>query len=139
MADYLNEFIKSHRVNLKDPFATALIAILTCGLLHPLLSYSQDGSAKARQIGEITTKRLLNAELEPGAWMTAGRDWQQSYYSPLIQITKKNVRNLGFAWSYETPFSSSFEATPIVVDGMMFSSGNNGNVYALDAKTGSPL
>ena len=88
------------------------------------------------EVGDITTKRLLDINAEPGSWVTGGRDYQQSYYSPLDQINKTNVQTLGFAWQYDIDTTHGFEATPLVVDGVMFSSGPKGAVYALDAKTG---
>jgi len=92
---------------------------------------------KTPGVGNITTERLLNGDSEPGGWLTGGRDWRQSYYSPLTNINKDNIQKLGFAWSYDIPFDVLFESTPIVVDGVMFTSGNHGNVYALDARTGA--
>ncbi|MFC3051046.1 PQQ-dependent dehydrogenase, methanol/ethanol family [Kordiimonas pumila] len=87
--------------------------------------------------GNITTERLLNIENEPGSWLTGGRDYQQSYFSPLTDINKGNASELGFAWQYEIDTTHGFEATPIVVDGVMYSSGPKGAVYAVDAKTGA--
>ena len=89
-------------------------------------------------IGDINPERLANIMTEPGSWLTGGRDFQQSYYSPLKSINKTNVNQLGFAWQYEIDTEYGFEATPIVVDGVMFSSGPKGAVYALEAKTGNP-
>jgi len=87
--------------------------------------------------GNIDADRLLAIDKEPGAWLTGGRDHQQSYHSPLTQINKDNVSELGFAWQFETGSVKGLEATPIVVDGLMFSSGPKGAVYVLDAKTGT--
>ena len=87
-------------------------------------------------IGDINTERLINSDQEPGAWLTGGRDYQQSYFSPLKTINKNNVNQLGFAWEYEIDTTHGFQATPTVVDGIMFSSGPKGAVYALNAKTG---
>ena len=90
-------------------------------------------------VGDITAERLLAINSEPGSWLTGGRDYQQSYYSPLNNINKSNVQKLGFAWQYEVDTTHGFEATPLVVDGMMYTSGPKGAVYTLDAKTGAPL
>ncbi|WFU33680.1 PQQ-dependent dehydrogenase, methanol/ethanol family [Bradyrhizobium brasilense] len=76
---------------------------------------------------------------EPGQWTTGGRDWRQSYYSPLKQINKDNVAKLGHAWSSDIEGSSKLEATPIVVDGVMYVSSISGMVYALNAGTGEQL
>ncbi len=95
---------------------------------------------RPRPPGDITADRLLSADSDSGQWMTAGRDWRQSYYSPLAQIDPENVKQLGFAWASE-PIDPmrGFQGTPIVVDGRMYTSGPNGSVYALDARTGRSL
>ena len=69
--------------------------------------------------------------------MTPGRDYQESYYSPLKNIDKSNVGGLGFAWAFDIDTTDGFEATPLVMDGVMFSSGPQGAAYAIDAKTGA--
>lgn len=106
-----------------------------CGLLSPLLGPFAAAAPK-RSMADVATARLLKADKEPGEWLTGGRDYRQSYYSPLTDINKQNVRDLGFAWSYDIDDSKQFQATPIVVDGMMYTSGAGGRVYALDAANG---
>ena len=97
------------------------------------------GLAETKGRGQIDEKRLLGADKEPGQWLTTGRDRTNSHYSPLAQINQNNVGRLGFAWDYDTHTVRSLEATPIVVDGVMYASGSVGQVYALDAKTGKEL
>src|SRR5690606_18210772 len=92
---------------------------------------------RGAKIGHVTERRLMNADSEPGSWFTGGRDYKQSYYSPLDDIDKENVGRMGFAWHFDIDFETAFQATPVVVDGMMFTSGNKGNVYALDASSGA--
>lgn len=89
--------------------------------------------------GAVTIERLLKADEESGQWMTGGRDWRQSYDSPLKQINKYNVAKLGYAWSSDIDGSSRLEATPIVVDNVMYVSSIAGMVYALNAETGQQL
>jgi quinohemoprotein ethanol dehydrogenase len=72
-------------------------------------------------------------------WATTGRDQDGTYYSPLTRINDKNVTNLGFAWEYDLATHRGQEATPIVIDGVMYTSGTWGYVYALDARTGREL
>lgn len=50
-----------------------------------------------------------------------------------------NVSRLGFAWDYPLHTSRGLEATPVIIDGIMYTSGNWGKVYALDAATGREL
>jgi glucose dehydrogenase len=66
-----------------------------------------------------------------------GRDWRQSYYSPLTGINADNIAQLGYAWGYDLEFSSTLEATPLVIDGVMYTGGNAGRTSALDAPTGA--
>jgi len=89
--------------------------------------------------GKLDRERLLAVAAEPGAWLTGGRDFGKTYYSPLELITAENVSRLGFAWQLETGTARGMEATPIVFDGVMVVSGVAGRVYALDAATGAVL
>ena len=111
---------------------------LLCLTMLSLMSCEQQPPHLESQltIGDITKHRLQNISDEPGVWLTGGRDYQQSYHSPLKTINPQNIQQLGFAWQYEVNTTHGFQATPIVVDGLMFSSGPKGAVYALDAKTG---
>jgi quinohemoprotein ethanol dehydrogenase len=93
--------------------------------------------AGARAAGDVDAARLRAADAEPQNWFTGGRDRQGSYYSPLTTINPTNVGQLGFAWQYDlgAPMRGQ-EATPIVIDGVMYTSGTWGYVYAVDAATG---
>ena len=60
-------------------------------------------------------------------------------FSPLKKITDGNVDDLGLAWSYKLDIDRGVEATPIVVDGVMYTTGPFSIVYALDARTGKEI
>ena len=110
--------------------------------LTALLNFGCDNTnqspkaAVSHGVGNVIQSRLLTDENESGMWLTGGRDFRQSYFSPLDSINKNNVEQLGFAWAHDVDTTHGFEATPIVLDGVMYSSGPKGAVYALDAKTG---
>ncbi|MBU3921307.1 MAG: PQQ-binding-like beta-propeller repeat protein, partial [Alphaproteobacteria bacterium] len=72
-------------------------------------------------------------------WLTTGGDAGKTHYSRLDRINRSNAASLGVAWEYETLTKRGLEATPIVVDGVMYTSGVLGAVYALDARTGEEL
>jgi quinohemoprotein ethanol dehydrogenase len=76
---------------------------------------------------------------EPDQWLTPGRDANGTYYSPLKDINPANVSKLGFAWDYQLRTNRGLEATPLVIDGVMYASSNFGRVYALEAATGQEL
>jgi quinohemoprotein ethanol dehydrogenase len=90
--------------------------------------------------GAVDAARLLAADAEPQNWLTGGRDAGGSYYSPLAMLNASNVGRLGFAWQYDlgAPLRAQ-EATPVVVDGVMYTSGTWGYVYAVEAATGREL
>lgn len=89
--------------------------------------------------GQVSERRIANADSEPGNWMTHGRTYSEDRYSPLDTINTDNVAQLGLAWSYELREPRGAEATPIVVDGVMYVTSAWSIVYALDAATGREL
>ncbi len=94
-------------------------------------------AAAPQPAAAIDAARLAAAE--PDQWLTTGRDANGSYFSPLKDINTGNVAQLGFAWDYRLGTSRGLEATPLVVDGVMYATSNFGRVYALDAETGREL
>ena len=64
--------------------------------------------------------RIVAADKEPGNWMSTGRTYDEQRYSPLKKITDQNVGQLGLAWQYKLDYDRGVEATPIVVDGVMY-------------------
>ncbi|MBO6543086.1 MAG: PQQ-dependent dehydrogenase, methanol/ethanol family [Alphaproteobacteria bacterium] len=93
----------------------------------------------ATQLADVDGARIANADSEPGNWLSHGRTYSEQRYSPLTAIDAENVSQLGLAWSFSTGTVRGLEATPIVVDGRMYTTGNWGVVYALDARTGEEI
>jgi alcohol dehydrogenase (cytochrome c) len=98
-------------------------------------------------VRNVTYERVLRARTEPQNWLTYYGAYDGQRYSPLDQINTQNVRNLTPAWVFQAgsfglhagASTYSFEAAPIVVDGVMFVAGWDGWVWALDARTGQEL
>lgn len=72
-------------------------------------------------------------------WPSYGLDLQSQRFSNLSQINQQNVASLKAAWSIETGVKATFQATPIVVNGVMYVSLPFNHVLALDAATGKQL
>ncbi len=72
-------------------------------------------------------------------WPLYGHDPGEMRYSALDEINQDNVGELGLAWSYELGSTRGVEATPIVVDGVMYVSAPWSIVHAIDAKSGAPV
>src|SRR5690606_74691 len=79
----------------------------------------------------VHAQRIIDADREPGNWLSHGRTYSEQRYSPLQQIDRDNVRRLGVAWEFETGSMRGLEATPLVIDGVMYTTGTWSRVYAL--------
>ena len=71
--------------------------------------------------------------------MTYGRTYSEQRFSPLSEITADNVGQLGLAWFADLETNRGQEATPLVIDGVMYVSTAWSMVKAFDAKTGALL
>jgi quinohemoprotein ethanol dehydrogenase len=117
--------------------ATVLtLGLGACGSKPPPPAAATPAPAKP---AALDAARLARAADEPDQWFTPGRDATGAYYSPLADINTGNVARLGFAWQYHLGSHRGLEATPIVIDGVMYAVGNFGHVYVLDAATGREL
>lgn len=125
-------------------FARAAARLLGCAVLMLAAGASSRAAtpapAPARAPGAVDAARLEAADTEPQNWYAGGRDQGGTYYSPLALINGSTVQTLGFAWDYDlgSPMRGQ-EATPVVVDGIMYTSGTWGYVYAVNAATGREL
>jgi len=86
---------------------------------------------------QVPYDRIVNADREPGNWLTYSRNYLGHRYSPLDQITPANVAGLKVKWAYQFP-DRRIETSPIVVDNVMYVTGPN-SAAALDTRTGRRL
>lgn len=93
----------------------------------------------AKVVTAVQDKQISTIEDNSGDWLTYGRNYGEERYSPLGQITKENVGQLGLAWSLNLGTKRGIEATPLVVDGIMFISGPWSVVYAINTRNGKLL
>jgi quinohemoprotein ethanol dehydrogenase len=118
----------SRNAPLRVPLKTLFVVLALT--FHTVPSWAQDLPAN------VDGKRIIAADQEPGNWMSTGRTYDEQRYSPLKKISDQNVGQLGLAWSYKLDLDRGVEATPIVVDGVMYTTGPFSVVYALDARDG---
>ena len=111
-------------------FATVL-ALVSGGC-----SGSRSGADKPADVNE---SRIVHADREPGNWMTYGRTYGEQRFSPLNQINDRNVSQLGLAWYFDLDTQRGQEATPIVVDGVMYFTTAWSKVFAVKAVNGQLL
>jgi len=84
----------------------------------------------------ITPERLRNAAMEPHNWLTHGGTYLEQRHSPLTQIDRDTLGRLAPAWVYELDTYRGQEATPLVVDGVLYTTSAWSKAYALNAATG---
>src|SRR5688500_9363427 len=95
--------------------------------------------AAATLQAQVTYDRILNADKEPQNWLSYSGTPKNQRFSPLTQITTANVKNLQQAWIWQARSLEKFQATPIVLDGVLYTVEAPNNVVALDAVTGRPF
>ena len=91
------------------------------------------------EVAAVDTQRITNADAEPQNWLSHGRTYSEQRFSPLTKISDATVGALGLAWHLDLGTNRGLEATPIVVDGVMYVSGAWNLVHAIDAATGELL
>jgi alcohol dehydrogenase (cytochrome c) len=113
----------------KTAFRVAAAAIAGAALSLSLAAQGQG----------ITTKDILDGFANPARWLTNAGDYSGQRHSPLKQITPANASQLAPQWTFQTGVTGQFEATPIVLDGVMYITGPRNHAWALDAKTGKEI
>jgi alcohol dehydrogenase (cytochrome c) len=106
-------------------------------------SFLASGTALVRA-QQVTFDRLLHPEKEPQNWTSYSGSLFNQRFSPLTQITPANAKNLDLQWVWQSKSLEKFEATALVVDGVLYTLQGPPvqgvyEVVALDAVTGRPF
>ena len=96
------------------------------------------GCARSR-VTVVDDAALKAADADPANWITYGRTYSEQRFSRLQQVNEQTVSRLGLAWSFDLTTLRGLEATPLVQDGVLYTSSAWSLVYALDARTGHLL
>lgn len=115
--------------------------MLACTTLTLAQSSAQKGSADHIR---SATLRVDTAFIQANArttkdWPSYGLDHSEARFSRLTQINPGNVGSLGLAWFYDLGSTRGVQATPVVVDGIMYVTASWSVVHAIDVRTGRRL
>ena len=89
---------------------------------------------------QVSNERLLAAGTNPNEWLTYSGSYNGWRHTALAEITPENVADLSMRWVQQFNIDSqNIEATPLVIDGTIFTVADPGHVLALDAKTGAKV
>lgn len=94
------------------------------------------GCIQAPKTGHLAAP---DAQSKSDEWPSFGRNYSNQRFSPLAQIHRDNVAQLAPAWTYQSGIKATFQATPLVVDGVMYLALPFNHVVALDAASGRQL
>ena len=90
----------------------------------------------------ITAQDLLDGFKQPSRWLMYSGDYSGKRHSPLTQITRDNVDRLAAQWTFQAEgmtLGRGYESTPLVVDGVMYLTGNSNYAWAIDMRTGRQI
>ena len=85
----------------------------------------------------VDAKRIRAAEA--GEWLSYGRTYDEQRFSPLDNVNRETVSRLGVAWWAEFDTDRGQEATPLIADGVIYTTTAWSKVFAFDARSGKPL
>ena len=88
---------------------------------------------------QVTYERLLGAAQEPQNWLTYSGRYSGWRYSTLDQINSGNAARLAMQWTFQVGDLGQFETTPLVIDGVLYGTGQNDRAFAIDARTGRAI
>jgi quinohemoprotein ethanol dehydrogenase len=113
-----------------------LAPLALAGAFALALTYSNQAHAQSTKLDDA---RLADAAKHPQEWPTIGGTYDETRYSPLGQINTDTIKDLKLAWYGDFDTTRGQEATPLVIDGVLYTSTAWSKVYAYDAKTGKQL
>lgn len=116
-----------------------LTRLTMVGLAGFLALPVQADTAAGKPTAGLDTAAIIANRESTREWPSYGLDYAETRFSRLEQINAETVGKLGLAWTYDLKSRRGVEATPLVVDGVMYVTASWSVVHALDAATGDPL
>ena len=108
-------------------------------LLISLASIGMGPASAVDSTSPVDAARLDNADQDGSNWLSYGRTYSEQRFSPLTKINSDNAKQLGLAWYADLDTDRGQEATPLIIDGVMYVSTAWSMVKAYDAGTGKLL
>ena len=88
----------------------------------------------------VDEARIANIDtVEPGSWLSYGRNYEEQRFSPLTAINRETVSGLGLAWHKDLNSYHPMQGTPLVIDGVMYFSTAFNVVYAVNPGNGQEI
>ncbi len=130
---------RSHNLRLM----VAALSAFTIAFAAPSVAKDTAPKGSAKHIATVTQKvngNFMKANAaKTNDWPSYGLDYAETRFSRLTAINENNVKDLGLVWSYNLESTRGVEATPLVVDGIMYVSASWSIVHAVDVRTGKRI
>lgn len=126
-------------MNIRSVLGTAMVASFALASCTKSDGTQQRQDVAASMAEDPTGQRIVDAAAHPDDWLAHGRDYQETRNSPLTQIDTNSVARLGLAWHHDLDTRRGQEATPLIVDGVMYTTSAWSKVQAFDAVSGKLL
>jgi quinohemoprotein ethanol dehydrogenase len=117
----------------------ASLLTFVIGLPVFILHWSAAAQTNEAPGAKVDQAYIRQNEAHTKEWPTIGLDYAETRFSKLKQIDDLNVKDLGLAWSYDLESTRGVEATPLIVQGVMYVSGPWSIIHAIDVRTGKRL
>src|SRR5262249_33508414 len=88
---------------------------------------------------DVTSRDVQDGLVNGSRWLSYSGDYTGQRFSPLTQITPGNASQLAAQWTFQTGVVNKFEATPIVIDGVLYITGALNHAWAIDGRTGRQI
>lgn len=137
-----HSFEKAALADLKIEAKSIMPANLSGPEIDHVVAYLKTLNSSANLGAGLTWERIRDSAKEPQNYLSYWGDLGGKHYSTLNQINALNVKNLQAKWAVQMPGDGIVESIPLVIDGIMYTTGPVGGsaeVRALDAKTGHTL
>ena len=130
------------------PLSCLALVLAACGRQPEESATGQSAAGTAAVVAQpavpatpaaVNAQRIINADHEPGNWMSHGRSYDEQRFSPLAVINDSNADRLGLSWYFDIPTDRGMQATPLMIDGVLYVSGSWSMVYAFNAVSGELL
>jgi len=122
------------------PPVALLQVIANLKALQARASEDQKSGTSRLAIQEVSSERLQAAGTKTDEWLMYSGSYNGWRRTSLAEITPANVARLRIRWIKQFDMQgSNIEATPLVIDGTIFTAPDAEHVLALDAKTGNVI
>jgi glucose dehydrogenase len=116
LAERIGTSVKGH--DQTSQFPRKVFAVFVLAVACPPRTTVGTRCARVQSFYPFTA--CVEADKDPGNWLMYARTYSEQRFSPLAQISADNIKQLGLAWYADLDSVRGQEATPLVIDGVMY-------------------